>query len=502
MHAALGESTFNEIMYEDINRYHLELSHLKKVSRIVEESSLHPFLKFVYENNGINPGLYLYMYQLERDIFIPLETLPADLQQRISEIQDESLNYPPDRFLKKGLDLIRICLETGYVESYVSEMKLAVLYLYLFLDLNHLGYLPEIADIWFNSIAVNHLFHGSTVHSASRILHLFRDYMITGEADLGKVYRKGIKGLAELPEWYRVPLDGYISQRSKQKFDPKTVKNDIFFLLRFYSFLSRNDVKSFAELTGKLISDFNLYDKHGTSEGKNQCNCGIRRFLKYLFRESLITDAYLPYALLPAAAPVETLAQTLTEEEIEQARTYIMEAKTPIQLRDSAIFLLGVDMGLRGSDIVSLKLEDIDWKNECIRFQQQKTDVDAWSIMPVAVGNALFRYLKNGRPRGIKNDYLFVSISSPHKKLSRCICYGTLKRIFPNRKVAGSGFHVTRKTFSTNRLNSGASPEQIANALGHSGTGSLTPYLSLDTGHMCQCPLSLDILNISLKGGF
>lgn len=77
----------------------------------------------------------------------------------------------------------------------------------------------------------------------------------------------------------------------------------------------------------------------------------------------------------------------------------------------------------------------------------------------------------------------------------------TLKRILPQRSVPGSGFHVTRKTFSTHKLQRGIPPERISSAIGQRSVKSLTPYLSLDGERLSMCPLSLESLNIPWKGG-
>ena len=85
--------------------------------------------------------------------------------------------------------------------------------------------------------------------------------------------------------------------------------------------------------------------------------------------------------------------------------------------------------------------------------------------------------------------------------MTRSICYGALKRILPDRSVRGSGFHVTRKAFSTNRLRNGVRPEEIADVIGHRGTKNLDSYLSLDDERMALCPLSLADLMIQAEGG-
>ena len=152
--------------------------------------------------------------------------------------------------------------------------------------------------------------------------------------------------------------------------------------------------------------------------------------------------------------------------------------------------------------IVKIALSDIDWRNQCIRFRQEKTDADVYLAMPTAVGNAIYRYLRDARSRNTSSDRVFVSIKAPYKSIKRSVCYDALHRILPDRNVVGSGFHATRKTFSTNRLRSGVKPSQIADALGHAGMSNLTPYLSLDAERMSLCPLSLSELSIAVEGGF
>ena len=120
--------------------------------------------------------------------------------------------------------------------------------------------------------------------------------------------------------------------------------------------------------------------------------------------------------------------------------------------------------------------------------------------MPVAVGNAIFRYLKQSRPRMAVCRNVFVDFKAPFCGMSRNICYGALKRALPDRDVRGSGFHVTRKTFSTNRLRNGVRPESIADVIGHRDTESLKHYLSLDDERMAACPLSLADLRLEMEG--
>ncbi len=496
-----GASCFDDISYEKISAYHGELGHLKPISRVVEESSVHQVLHYLSDKGEIPPGMYLHMYLLETGHSMALEMFTPVERQRVEDLRLESLFFSSEMFLQKGTRLIQKYHSAGYVDHNCEAVKRIILYLYLFLDLNRLGYLPEIADIWLYSDVTKGVITGSSWKLARRVVNVFRDLALEGEVQFSKVYRKGVSGIDELPDWCRIPLMDFASLRSKEKLEESTVKNDIYSILRFLRFILQTGCHSFEELTGKIITEFNLKDVHGSPEGKNACNSRIRRFLKYLEREELTSAKNLFMSLSTTAASIETIVKTFSEEEILEIRRYVDFAQTPLEIRDSAMILLGCDMGIRGCDIVKISLSDIDWHRQCIRFRQDKTDADIYIAMPTAVGNAIYRYLRDVRSRNTTCDRVFISISAPYKALTRCVCYGALHRILPGRKVSGSGFHATRKTFSTNRLKNGVKPSQIADVLGHADMSSLTPYLSLDDGRMSICPLSLSELSVTMEGG-
>ena len=364
-----------------------------------------------------------------------------------------------------------------------------------------MDYSLESSDAWLEAQRTKEIFQGSSWTAARRALFLLKVYATTEKIDFSAVLPHGVSGLSMLPEWMLAPLMNYSELRAMEKLDDDTVNNDVYSILRFFRFLISEKISSFQAVSAETLIAFNLSDKHLSSEGKNACNARIRRFLRYLYRENIIENQHLPQVLGYSAVKTERMITVLTAEELSHIRSYIAEASTPIQLQDSAVMLLGTEMGIRGCDIVRLKISDINFKNRAIRFIQDKTGVEIQLAMPVSVGNAVFKYLKSGRPKECSSDLLFVSLKAPHKPLLRNICYDALKRILPQRSVPGSGFHVTRKTFSTHKLQRGIPPERISSAIGQRSVKSLTPYLSLDGERLSMCPLSLESLDIPWKGG-
>lgn len=497
-----GRRSPQEITYGDVDAYHGELSCLKRVSRVVEESTLHQFLRYLNETAGARYGLSLRMRALETDRSVTLEDMSRDEQAAITQKGTGASLLSAEGYLSLGLELVKLHGEAGYVGKHTEASKRAILQLYLFLDYHGLGYDPDVSDIWINSSCVRErVFSDGPWQAARHILCVFADYAKSGTANFGKAMQRGVSGLAGLPDWCAAPLLEFAQSRRRMKLDEETVKNDIYSILRFCKFIVAGGLSSYGEVTARHLAEFNLVDRHGSPEGKNSCNNRIKRFLRYLCREGLASPQTLYMALGYTATPVETVVVVLTPEETDEVKRFLSSASTDLEIRDSAVMMLGLEMGMRASDIAGLQLGDIDWKNRSILFRQDKTDADVWTPMPVAVGNAVFRYLSQSRPRGTKSQNVFVDFRAPFEALGRGICYGALKRVLPGRNVRGSGFHVTRKTFSTNRLRNGVRPENIADAIGHRGKESLMPYLSLDDEHMALCPLSLADLCLGAEGG-
>src|SRR5207302_8012458 len=75
-----------------------------------------------------------------------------------------------------------------------------------------------------------------------------------------------------------------------------------------------------------------------------------------------------------------------------------LDASSPRGLRDRAIILCMARLGMRASEIVRLRLEDVDWRNATVRVRARKTGHGALLPLTGEVGTALADYLQRGRP--------------------------------------------------------------------------------------------------------
>ena len=184
------------------------------------------------------------------------------------------------------------------------------------------------------------------------------------------------------------------------------------------------------------------------------------------------------------------IVNVLSDEEIQMIYAFRDNAATPLQLRDSAILMLGLLMGLRRIDVVNLRFSNIDWKAQTISITQQKTYRPLVLPMPISVGNSLYKYIKNGRPRmSDEDDFIFLSMAAPFKKADPSACGIAVKHALNN--TTGS-FHILRRTFASRLLAAGTKTDTIKDSLGHSTMDTVNRYLSVDEEMLRSCCLPLE----------
>lgn len=496
-----GKLELSSLHYDDIIAFHESLSYMKKVSRTVEESSVIAFLEYMETKELIHYGLSLYLAALEVGNQSIFNVLSKSCVVQSNTFGNNKHTISSSELHSAIIEIIKNSPKEGYSEGYIKILLHVSKQLYLFFDINDFSFNSDIARDWVKSEAVQTNICDSSRYSMMRMIDLLEIYFSCNSIDFTVSHKRGLSGYEALPEWCKLSLDMFANERRKEKLDGDTVDNYVYSCTRFCDYLVRNGIEYFNEINADIITAFNLYDKHGSSEGKNSCNYRIRKFLKFLFRENIVSQPMLYAALGTSGAAHEKNVIVLDEKEIDSIRDYVKKAVTPLEKRNSAMLLLGAEMGMRGCDIVALKLEDIDWKNQTIRFVQDKTDVETVMPMPASVGNSIYHYIRNARPTQTEDNHIFLRLNAPYCGMTRNACYSALKKAIPYRNVKGSGFHVTRKTFATSKLKAGVIPNQIMDIMGQRNIKSLTPYLSLDSDRMKMCPLSLRSLGLFQEGG-
>lgn len=303
-----------------------------------------------------------------------------------------------------------------------------------------------------------------------------------------------------LPGWGDNLLSQYLLEREREGCAGSTLDMIYHACCRFIAFLDKHCVTSVKRITPVTIKDFQAQDTHNTVEGKNAYAIKIRGFLRFLARKGLVPET-LELAVSTEMASHTSIVKTLSDKQIGAIYAFRQNVSRPIEMRNAAIIMLGLRMGLRASDISNLKLADISWKERTISFTQQKTGVHLKLPFPVDVGNSLYRYIREARPQS-SSHHVFIHHRAPYRRLGR----GTFSRILQaaiaaqGESGAVHGFHITRKTFASKLLATGNPVTTIAAALGHVGVDTVDEYLATNEEQMRLCAISLK--GIEYSGGF
>ena len=153
------------------------------------------------------------------------------------------------------------------------------------------------------------------------------------------------------------------------------------------------------------------------------------------------------------------------------------EGDTPGAVRDRAILLLLSVYGLRSGEVCRLRLDDLDWAGNRIRFERSKSrHVESAPLHP-AVGEAIVRYLTKHRP-ATSSRAVFFTIRPPHRPISGHTLYSLVARRYPAGAAPGKGRgpHGLRHACARHLLEAGHSLKEVGDHLGHRSPDSTRTY--------------------------
>ena len=366
----------------------------------------------------------------------------------------------------------------------------------VFMDANSLAYSKGLALEWLEFLRVK--WSRAKYIAFRKVLLGIDEILSTGTLSTSRFLSH--KPKYSLPKWGYDLLFWYIREREREGCAASTLDMIRNSCSRFIVFLDDHGITGKKGITPEVIKDFQAQDNHSTVEGKNAYAIKIRGFLRFLARKKLIPET-LELAVSTEMAPRTSIVTTLSDNQIDAIYTFRQNAERPIELRNAAIIMLGLRMGLRASDISNLKLTDISWKEGSISLLQQKTGVHLKLPLPVDTGNSLYRYICEGRPRS-DSPHVFIHHRAPYCRLGGRTFGKSLKAAVTTQFEGETihGFHVTRKTFASKLLVTGNPPATIAAALGHVGSSSVDEYLATDEDKMRLCAIGLK--GIKYLGGF
>jgi len=460
----------------------------------ISEISMLFLRNFLMENGNYSPHYLFWRYyalQQNRQYLFIEKMHDIRIAQHLLlsiDFNIDFMNFPKERsvleFYIASKNIIIDMQNDGYSQHSIPEPQRAFNTFGLFLEVNELWYSKELVHVW--ALEMNRRFK---IRMKTQELYLlFANTYMRGQRDISLVRGYSEKKL-EFPKWAQKSVKGYLAERVQDGFEKRTLAMDRSCLMRLIIFLNLLNIKSFEFVTPVIIKKFNLHDtKHKTQESKNAYNTRIRGFLRYLERTKIITSCLanaLPCCSAISIRPVQVLS--IEEDNLLKNAIKAREGSTTI-LRDIAIVKLERFLGLRISDALSLKFQNIDIPHMEIHIVQKKTQKQLILPLHNTVFNSIVRYIKNERPK-IESKYIFLTSRHPFKPL-QTVNIPFLEHLFGERVHCKN--HILRKTLSTEMLCSGATVSIIADTLGHSSNDSVLKYLDTNDKAMKLCCLSLE----------
>lgn len=382
--------------------------------------------------------------------------------------------------------LLSYLKEKGYSQIYIDRFRRTIKQI-LKLRLQNSGI--TYADIY--QLSVEKGLTVSTLRHKRSILGLIEQFDLKGTfPEHAKTGFLVIKGYDLLSEEFRRAIDVFRIEEPKSGKKSTTVYHESHNTITFFLALQKFGIRTFKQIEERHI--LSVFEGYSCSYKKNVS--AVIKCCVPFFKEGLCSHVL---SFFPELRAKRRNIQYLKEVEVSKIKASLTDVESKLTLRDKAIGLLAMFTGLRGCDITGLKFSDIDWTNDFIIINQQKTDVPLKLPLRAIVGNTIYDYIHNERPI-CQCEEIFVTQTTPYKRLASKAMHNVARKIMRVANIRQNrgdrkGLHIFRHHFATSLLENGVPQPVISNALGHTSPNSLAAYLSADFVHLKECSLSINL---------
>lgn len=263
----------------------------------------------------------------------------------------------------------------------------------------------------------------------------------------------------------------------KQKEEKTTVSSYIEDIYKYLEYMENNKIKTALNIEYQDITNYLKYldnNNYKTSSIIRKI-VSIKLFHKYLSLEYKIKDVSSKI-INPRLR--RKLPNILTIEEVDNLLD--IKLNTPFDYRNKAMLELMYSSGLRVSELVDLKLNNIDLDNGYVRcLGKGKKE----RIIPI--GEIAIEYLKkyineyrNSMKKGYYTENVFLN--NHGKNITRQGFFLIIKNIAKEKNIDKNITpHMLRHSFATHLLNNGANLRTIQEMLGHSSITTTQIYTNV-----------------------
>jgi len=239
---------------------------------------------------------------------------------------------------------------------------------------------------------------------------------------------------------------------------------------------------------GAKAEDLRRYQLHMKTGGVSApgMNAAVSA-LRFLFTVTLGRDD-ANTGMITVRAP-RKLPVVLSADEV----TRLLDAAPGLKYQ--AALGLAYGAGLRASEVISLKVSDIDSERMVIRVEQGKGSKDRYVMLSAQLLHLLRTYWKAARPQG----WLFPGQNPVNPLTTRQLnraCHGAREEAGIDKRVS---LHTLRHSFATHLLEQKVDIRVIQVLLGHSKLDTTALYSQVATKTIREVESPLERLDMTVK---
>jgi site-specific recombinase XerD len=290
--------------------------------------------------------------------------------------------------------------------------------------------------------------------------------------------KKSKRSAADIKNYRQCPAE-YILKIQELRYSEKTLK---VYRQMFEEFINYfNDIK-IEEMEESRITEFLRYlviERKVSSSYQNQAINAIKFYFERVLRGE--RKIYL----VDRPKQEKTLPIVLNQKEISHLLNNVENIK------HKCILLLAYSAGLRLSELLNIKLNDIDSNRMQIRVEQGKGKKDRYTLLSPHFLKVLRQYYKKYLP----TNWLFEGAQGGQYsgRSVQMIVKNAAKKAGIKKKVS---VHTLRHSFATHLLENGTDLRYIQSLLGHESSKTTEVYTHITTKGFDQIKSPLDNLDL------
>ena len=244
----------------------------------------------------------------------------------------------------------------------------------------------------------------------------------------------------------------------------------------YLDFLSKNHIEALSKTSRGEITNFMLgeRDKGKAANSVARRLAAIRMFHRFLVREKILKND--PTLLIESPKLWKKIPETLSLNEVE-ALLNQPNIRDTLGVRDKAILETLYATGMRVSEAVNLKKDDVNFDIEFLRCLGKGRKERIVPLGTKAI-NSIKRYIAVSRPKLLKtktSDLLFLNRFG--RKISRQSLWKMINRYALTARIKKPLYpHILRHSFATHLLERGADLRSVQEMLGHADISTTQIY--------------------------